>query len=43
VDWSFANRWEIRAEYQRTGELDSSLLAGESELERVSLSVLFRL
>jgi OmpA-OmpF porin, OOP family len=43
VDWSFANRWAIRAEYQRTGKLDETFLAGETELERMSLSVLFRL
>jgi hypothetical protein len=43
VDWSFANRWALRAEYQRTGKLDESSLAGETELERISLSALFRL
>jgi opacity protein-like surface antigen len=43
VDWSFASRWAVRAEYQRTGNLDATFLAGETDLERVSLSVLFRL
>jgi hypothetical protein len=43
VDWSFANRWAIRAEYQRTGKLEETFLAGETELERMSLSALFRL
>ena len=43
ASWSFANRWAIRAEYQRTGTLEETFLAGETELERMSLSVLFRL
>ena len=43
VDWSFASRWAIRAEYQRTGKLDSTFLAGDTDVERMSLSVLFRL
>jgi hypothetical protein len=43
VNWSFASRWAIRAEYQRTGKLEETFLAGETELERMSLSVLFRL
>jgi opacity protein-like surface antigen len=43
VDWSFARRWAIRAEYQRTGKFEETFLAGETELERMSLSVLFRL
>jgi opacity protein-like surface antigen len=43
VDWSFASRWAIRAEYQRTGKLDATFLAGETDLEQASLSVLFRL
>jgi len=43
ADWSFANRWALRAEYQHTGKLDSNFLAGETELERFALSVLFKL
>ena len=43
VDWSFSSGWAVRAEYQRTGKLDSSFVAGSTELERVSLSVLYRL
>jgi opacity protein-like surface antigen len=43
VDWSFAQRWSVRAEYQRTGKLDANFIAGESYLEQLSLSVLFRL
>jgi hypothetical protein len=43
VDWSFANRWAVRAEYQHTGKLERNFLIGETELERLSLSVLFRL
>jgi hypothetical protein len=43
MDWSFASRWAIRAEYQRTGNLDTTFLAGDTDLERLSLSVLFKL
>jgi opacity protein-like surface antigen len=43
ADWSFANRWALRAEYQHTGKLDSNFLVGETELDRVALSVLFKL
>lgn len=43
VNWSIAGRWAVRAEYQRTGKLDESFLAGETELERVSLNAVFRL
>jgi hypothetical protein len=42
VDWSFAKRWAARAEYQRTGRLDDNLLIGDTRLERLSVSVLFR-
>ena len=38
--WSFAKRWAIRAEYQRTGTLDQTILSGETELERMSLGAL---
>jgi opacity protein-like surface antigen len=43
ADMSLAPRWALRLEYQRTGELDDSILVGGTELERVALSVLFRL
>ena len=43
VTWSFANRWAIRAEYQQTGKLGESLVSGETELQRMSLSALFKL
>ena len=43
VTWSFAKHWAIRAEYQQTGELSESFVSGETELQRMSLSVLFRL
>ncbi len=43
VNWSFASRWAIRAEYQRTGKLEETFLAGETEMEQMSFSVLFRL
>ena len=43
VTWSFAKRWAIRAEYQQTGKFDESLVSGETELRRMSLSALFKL
>lgn len=43
VTWSFAKRWGIRAEYQQTGKLSESFISGETSLQRVSLSVLFKL
>jgi opacity protein-like surface antigen len=43
VNWSATNRWALRVEYQRTGKLDQTLIAGETELERVSLNALFAL
>ena len=42
VDWSFASRWGIRAEYQLSGDSDSNFLASETAVERVSLSLRFR-
>jgi opacity protein-like surface antigen len=43
VNWALASRWAVRAEYQQTGKFDETLLAGESELRRMALSVLFEL
>lgn len=43
VAWSFAKPWAIRAEYQQTGKLSESLINGETELQRISLSVMFKL
>jgi opacity protein-like surface antigen len=43
VDWSFASRWAVRLEYQRAGSIEESILTGETEVDRVSLSALFRL
>jgi opacity protein-like surface antigen len=43
ASWSFAKRWGIRAEYQQSGSLDSTVLTGETRVKRVSMSVLFRL
>ena len=43
VDWSFTSGWAVRAEYQRTGKLDTSFSAGGTDLEGVSLSVLYKL
>jgi opacity protein-like surface antigen len=40
--WSFNKRWAIRAEYQQTGTLDKTIMSGETELRRASLSALFR-
>lgn len=42
VSWSFAKRWAIRAEYQQTGDLDESLVTGETRVKRASLSALYR-
>lgn len=42
ASWSFASRWTVRAEYQRTGKADAAS-AADTDLERVSLSVLYRL
>lgn len=42
VEWSVSSRWALRAEYQRSGELDDSFLAGRTELERMTVSVLAR-
>lgn len=41
--WSFAKRWAIRAEYQQVGKLDESFVSGETKLQRMSLSALFKL
>jgi opacity protein-like surface antigen len=43
VTWSFATRWAIRAEYQQTGTLSESIVSGETQLKRISLSALFKL
>jgi hypothetical protein len=43
VTWSFAQRWAVRAEYQQTGKFDESFVAGETAVQRTSLSVLFKL
>ena len=43
VTWSFAKRWAIRAEYQQTGEFSDTFLSGETKLQRMSLSALFKL
>ena len=41
--WSFSNRWAIRAEFQQTGEFSESLISGETSVQRISLSALFKL
>jgi hypothetical protein len=40
--WSFAERWGVRAEYQRTGEIDETLITGATRVTRTSLSALYR-
>ena len=39
VDWTFAARWAIRAEYLRSGDLDSTSESGETAAESVLLRV----
>jgi opacity protein-like surface antigen len=41
--WSFAKNWAIRAEYQHSGKFSESLIFGETSVQRLSLSALFRL
>jgi opacity protein-like surface antigen len=43
VTWSFAKRWAVRAEFQKTGKLGESIVSGETQLQRMSLGVLFAL
>ena len=43
ADWSFAQRWAARVEYLRTGTLDANLIAGDNQLDQVTVGVLFRL
>lgn len=40
--WSFAERWGVRAEYQRTGDIDETLITGATRVTRISLSALYR-
>jgi opacity protein-like surface antigen len=41
--WSFTKRWAIRAEYQQSGKLSESFIAGETSVQKMSLSALFKL
>jgi opacity protein-like surface antigen len=43
LDWSFAPRWSLRLEYQRTDDVDANATSGESRLEHFALGVGFRL
>lgn len=43
VRWSFAGRWAIRAQYEQTGQIGGTFIAGETEVKRISLGVLFAL
>lgn len=40
--WSFAGRWGVRAEYQKSGPLDTTLATGETRVKRISLSAVYR-
>jgi hypothetical protein len=43
VDWTVASRWQVRAEFQRTGKLEEAFFVGGTQLERISLSAIFKL
>jgi opacity protein-like surface antigen len=43
VQWAFLPRWTARLEYQRSDDLQSNEIMGESRLDQASLSVLFGL
>jgi len=43
VQWAFQPRWTARLEYQRTDDLQSNEIMGESRIDQASLSVLFGL
>ena len=42
LTWSPAEHWGIRAEYQQSGDLDQSLISGETQVDRLTLSALYR-
>jgi len=41
VDWSFAGRWGVRAEYQLSGETGDTIIAAGSSVEALSLRLRF--
>ena len=41
VEWSFFRRWTARVEYQRTGNIESNIVAGKNRLDQISFGVLF--
>lgn len=43
IEWAFLPRWTARLEYQRSDDLQSNDIMGESRLDQASLSVLFGL
>lgn len=43
IQWDFLPRWTARLEYQRSGDLQSNDIMGESRLDQAALSVLFGL
>jgi opacity protein-like surface antigen len=42
AEWSFANQWSGRLEYQRTADIAGNAFVTKSHLEQYSLTVLFR-
>ncbi|HEY0940364.1 MAG TPA: outer membrane beta-barrel protein [Steroidobacter sp.] len=43
IEWAFLPRWAARLEYQRSDDLQSNDIMGESRLDQATLSVLFGL
>lgn len=43
LEWHFASRWSARLEYLRTDTIDKTPMSGSSELDDLSLGILFDL
>ena len=41
VEWNLSKAWSMRAEYQRTGDFESTLTAGETAADCISVRVKF--
>jgi opacity protein-like surface antigen len=41
LQWRFADRWAVRAEYQRVGDMKRSPTSGDIELENLTLGFTF--
>jgi len=41
VDWNLGKQWSVGAEYQRTGEFETTLTAGKAAAERIAVRVRF--